>query len=129
MNQLLDNTGYMEHFIPLNDQEQEIIRNAVAKINESIAIPCTGCSYCTEGCPQSIAIPKYFSLYNIDRLEIKEKGWRPQKEYYNRLTASFGKASDCIQCGQCEEACPQHLPIIRHLQEVAAYFEKPKAPR
>ena len=56
--------------------------------------------------------------------EAKEKGWTPQGEYYDRLTKSFGKASDCVQCGQCEGVCPQHLPIIENLKKVAAYFEK-----
>ncbi len=45
-------------------------------------------------------------------------------EYYTRLTHTFGKASECIGCGQCEAACPQHLPIIENLQKVAEYFEK-----
>ena len=93
-------------------------------INESIAIPCTGCSYCTDGCPMHIAIPKYLSLYNADKQEIEDKGWTPQGEYYDRLTNNFGKASDCIECGQCEGVCPQHLPIINNLKEVAKHFGK-----
>lgn len=124
MEQLLDNTDYMADFQPLSAQEQSLVKKAVDAINSTIAIPCTGCSYCTEGCPQRIAIPKYFSLYNADLQEIKEKSWRPQGEYYTRLTMNFGKASDCLECGQCEQVCPQHLPIIRHLKDVAARFEK-----
>lgn len=124
MEQLLDNTDYMADFQPLSAQEQALVKKAVDAINSNIAIPCTGCSYCTEGCPQRIAIPKYFSLYNADLQEIKEKSWRPQGEYYTRLTMNFGKASDCLECGQCEQVCPQHLPIIRHLKDVAARFEK-----
>lgn len=124
MEQLLDNTAYMSDFEPLNAEEQKLIRQAVDAINEKIAVPCTGCSYCTDGCPKKIAIPKYFSLYNADLQEIEGKGWTPQMEYYDRLTQNFGKAGDCIGCGQCERACPQHLPIIRHLKEVAAHFGK-----
>lgn len=124
MQQLLDNTEYMSDFTPLSENEQAIIKKAVDVINASIAIPCTGCSYCTDGCPQKIAIPKYFSLYNADMQELKTKLWTPQGEYYDRLTAIFGKASDCIACGQCEGACPQHLPIIKHLKEVAEHFEE-----
>ena len=114
----------MEDFKPLTEEEQQLCFTAAKLINDQIAIPCTGCSYCTEGCPQRIAIPKYFSLYNADLQEIKEKSWRPQGEYYTRLTMNFGKASDCLECGQCEQVCPQHLPIIRHLKDVAARFEK-----
>lgn len=123
MEQLLDNTEYMAEFQPLNAEEQQTIREAAAMINSNIVIPCTGCSYCTDGCPMKIAIPKYFSLYNADLQEIKEKGWTPQGEYYDRLTGTFGKASACVACGQCEGVCPQHLPIIEHLKEVAAHFE------
>lgn len=124
MEQLLDNTDYMMDFKPLNEEELKAVMDAVDILNANIEIPCTGCSYCTEGCPKKIAIPKYFSLYNADKQEVKEKGWTPQGEYYDRLTSTFGKASDCIQCGKCEKICPQNLPIIEDLKKVAAYFGK-----
>lgn len=124
MEQLLDNTAYMADFKPLNDKEYKLIDKAVEQINSTIKIPCTGCSYCTDGCPLNINIPKYFSLYNADLQEVEEKGWTPQGEYYANLTKTFGKASECIACGQCEGVCPQHLNIIEGLQEVAAHFEK-----
>lgn len=124
MAQLLDNTDYMQDFQPLTAEEQAIIEKAVDVLNASIAIPCTGCSYCTDGCPMNIAIPKYFALYNNDMQELKEKDFTPLGNYYNNLTKTFGKASECVACGQCEDICPQHLPIIEHLKEVAEHFGK-----
>jgi predicted aldo/keto reductase-like oxidoreductase len=123
MQQLDDNTAYMADFKPLDEKEQALISRVVNILNGSTAIPCTGCAYCVEGCPQKIAIPQYFSLYNNDLKEVTD-GWTPQCAYYENLTESFGKASDCIACGQCEAVCPQHLPIIEHLKEVAEHFEE-----
>lgn len=121
--QMNDNTSFMQDFKPLNSEEEKIIENVVQKINDSLAIKCTACSYCTEGCPKKITIPRYFSLYNLDYLEKDSGDWRPQKAYYDRLTTKFGKASDCIACGQCEKICPQHLPIIDLLKTVSEHFE------
>lgn len=123
MDMMRDNTGYMKDFKPLNEEELALIKQATDIINESIAIPCTGCAYCVDGCPKHIAIPKYFSLYNAEQQEYAGKGFTPQGEYYSRLTQNFGKASDCIGCGKCEKVCPQHLPIREDLKLVAGQFE------
>lgn len=124
MEQVLDNTEYMADFKPLNEEELDLIHKAVDIINGSIAIPCTGCEYCIAGCPMQIPIPKCFSLYNADRQEVETKGWTPQGEYYDNMVKNTGKASDCIECRQCEGVCPQHLPIVDHLKTVAEYFGK-----
>ena len=123
MEQMLDNTDYMQDFRPLGEEEMGLMKIAADIINGSIAIPCTGCSYCTVNCPMNIAIPQFFSLYNADLQEVEGKPWTAQGFYYTNLCTEFGKASDCVKCGQCEAMCPQHLPIRRYLEDVAAHFE------
>jgi predicted aldo/keto reductase-like oxidoreductase len=117
--QMEDNLSYMKHFQPLTEAEQEIIRQAQAALNEDKTIPCTGCHYCTEGCPMGIPIPEIFTVVN------RQKGsphFRTVREY-NIVTQDKGKAHDCIQCGQCEGACPQHLPIMKLLEDAKNSIE------
>ncbi len=119
--EMADNIGYMRDFKPLNAEELEIIKKAAAIINKSIDIPCTSCNYCVDGCPKNIPIPKYFSLYNNQ----KQFGIFPNHTmYYAGLARDFGRASDCVECGQCEEHCPQHIEIIRRLKDVASVFDR-----
>ena len=122
--QMQDNVRYMTDFRPLTEEETALTRRAAAIINGQTAIPCTGCSYCTGCCPMQIAIPQYFSLYNdVKRENMEEKGWTATFGTYTQLASHFGKAGDWIACGQCEEVCPQHLPVIDNLSLVAELFE------
>lgn len=123
MEQVIDNASYMENFSPLTEHEFSVIHKVTDIINDAITIPCTGCSYCINDCPMNIAIPKYFSLFNADMLELESKSWTAQLMLYGHLSEQFGKASDCIGCGKCEKRCPQHLPIRKWLKDVAQRFE------
>ncbi len=125
LEQMADNLSFMEDFKPLTEGEKALCHKAAEVINDQIAIPCTGCSYCTEGCPMHIAIPQYFSLYNEDMRErLEEKGWTVNFTNYEILSGKFGKAADCVGCGQCEGVCPQHLPIIEHLKAVSRHYDR-----
>ena len=123
LEQMQDNLSYMEDFKPMSEEERKLVEKAAELLISNIAVPCTGCSYCTEGCPQHIAIPQYFSLYNEEMRETVKK-WTANSAVYQRLTKEFGRAGDCIACGQCETMCPQHLPIVEHLQAVSKHFDR-----
>ena len=120
MAQMQDNVSYMKDFLPLNQREQQAIQNVRAVFRGMHVIPCTACRYCTDGCPKKIAIPDLFACINSKR---NHNDWNADY-YYGIHTKTNAKASDCIKCGKCETACPQHLPIRQLLVDVAKEFEK-----
>ena len=112
--QMEDNLSYMKDFHPLSEAEEAVIRRAQQAYAEDKSIRCTGCHYCTEGCPMGIPIPDIFTVAN------RRKGsphFRTVREY-NIVTQGKGKASQCLECGQCEAACPQGLPVMSLLREL-----------
>lgn len=111
--QMDDNLSHMTPFRPLDEEEMKVIARAQKALDEAKTIPCTACHYCTEGCPMQIPIPEIFTVYN--RREGSPH-FRTVREY-TIVTTDRGKAADCVQCGQCESACPQHLPIISLLEK------------
>ena len=122
MEQMEDNLSYMKEFQPLNDQEKLAVQKVRDIFHSMNLISCTSCRYCVAGCPKHISIPDLFAVMNTKQIH---HDWNADY-YYNVVHTSGekGKASDCIQCGKCEQACPQHLPIRDLLVKVAAEFEK-----
>lgn len=88
-----------------------------------VRVPCTGCKYCVP-CPSGVNIPECFADYNAGMM-FEDPGVA-NGNYTIATGAFFGGApscaSQCDECGACEEQCPQGIPIRERLKEVAAYF-------
>lgn len=119
--QMLDNISYMKDFQPLDSREMEAVKKVQKIFHDKNLIPCTACRYCEAGCPKGIAIPDLFAVMNTKQIY---HDWNADYYYNNVHTAQGRKASDCIKCGKCEKACPQHLKIRELLEDVAKEFEK-----
>lgn len=121
LEQMEDNISYMKDFQPLSKEEQEAVQKVTEIFQSQNMIQCTACRYCTAGCPKHISIPDLFACMNVKKIF---NDWNTDYYYNNVHTVNNGKASDCIKCGKCEKACPQHLPIRKLLEDVAEEFEK-----
>lgn len=109
LEQMQDNLSFMESFQPLSARERAAVETVGKIFREKVIVPCTGCRYCTEVCPNGVAIPDLFARLNAKRL-LKPLELFP---------VNGELPSACVKCGQCENICPQNLPI-RDLLETAA---------
>lgn len=119
IDQVIDNIHVMNEEKPLTKEELELLKKVTEIINQNIAVPCTGCSYCVEVCPKKIAIPGLFGLYNNHEITGNFS-----KMYYNRIVYDKGKASDCINCRLCVKNCPQHIEIPEVLKNIVTFEDK-----
>lgn len=117
LQQMEDNISFMKDFKPLSEAEKEAVDKVCKIYKAQDVIPCTACRYCVEGCPKSIKIPDLFMHMNTKNV------FGETMESYEDVVGCNGKASDCIKCGKCENACPQHLPIRDLLDKVTKEFE------
>ena len=120
--QMEDNVSFMKDFQPLSDEELAAVRRVQEIFQSMNLIPCTSCRYCVAGCPKQISIPDLFAVMNTKQIY---HDWNADY-YYNvvHTGGGKGKASECVKCGRCEKACPQHLQIRELLETVANEFEK-----
>ena len=117
--QMNQNIELYKRFTPLSEAEHEVIEKAQTKLDELIAVPCTACKYCMKECPTNINIAGYMECLNRASIYGTDVG----KHNYGFESMGWGKASECIQCGQCESACPQSIEIIAELEKAAELVE------
>ena len=114
MEQMEDNISYMADFKPLSAKEHEAIEKVRTLYQAQNKIPCTACRYCVDGCPAGIPIPEIFTLRNAQL-----GGEEVDAAAYSAFPAT---AANCVDCAQCESACPQSLQIRDLLKEVDKAF-------
>jgi predicted aldo/keto reductase-like oxidoreductase len=110
----------VENYHEVSAEEIERIKD---RLSDSFQDLCTGCQYC-DSCPEGIPIPKLMDAYNHRRLYGKDQPLLDRLQWHWSVRAL--EAEKCVECGQCEELCTQHLPIIERLKEIAMIGRRSK---
>lgn len=98
----------------LGREERALYERVREAYRDRVKIPCTKCEYC-QPCPQEIRIHVLFEAYNSACIynATAELG-----RHYERLRGEAGDVEKCLECGSCEDRCPQRLPIRKLLKEI-----------
>ena len=104
----------------LTTEEVGIIEEARDAWEGLAPVACTHCDYC-QPCPNGVLIPRIFEIYN--NTVMYDLGERGKREYHNEIPED-GRADHCIECGNCEDSCPQHLTIIDYLKDAHEYLRE-----
>jgi uncharacterized protein len=120
MDHVIENVAHASQYAAGNmtDEDQALIEQAREKYNELCPIPCTKCEYCLP-CAVELNIPRLFSMLNQGVMYNRLDEVRAR---YMRMDAEK-RAEACIACHECEEKCPQSIPIadwMVHLDEILA---------
>ncbi|HZJ57671.1 MAG TPA: aldo/keto reductase [Clostridia bacterium] len=115
MEQLKDNIEIFSKAAPnsMSNEELELVKRVKDQYDSKIKVGCTACDYCMP-CPSGVDIPGIFALYNDYSIY---GGAEEFKNRYQEFIEDGKDASNCIECGQCESECPQHISIIEKIQE------------
>ncbi|MBE0636790.1 4Fe-4S dicluster domain-containing protein, partial [Candidatus Bipolaricaulota bacterium] len=58
-------------------------------------------------------------IYNTFKMYGDEEG---SKRSYNQFMKPENRADQCVECGQCEQACPQQIEIIDWLKKAHKFL-------
>jgi len=115
--QVEENCAIASREEPLSREEMQAIERALHENERLSELYCTGCNYCMP-CDQGVAIPDIFAAMNYHRVwGLTEHARELYRAFGGDNNAGKMDASACVECGQCEEKCPQNIRIIEQLKE------------
>jgi predicted aldo/keto reductase-like oxidoreductase len=122
MSQVEENLAVAADGRTFDQEETNLVRRQLDRLAQMADTFCTGCGYC-QPCPEQVGIPRVFGLYNEGRVYgLREHAQAQYARWRGRLPEGNKQADACVECGICEEKCPQHLPIRAQLEEAHAYL-------
>ena len=114
---VIENTAVAEKAADLSPAENTDIAKAMEQLKKMADLYCTGCGYC-KPCPNGVAIPDIFRMANLYRVYGAKSAARSQYAGLIRDKKDDSKPADaCVECGKCEEKCPQHIKIMEQLKQ------------